>query len=99
MAPRVPYLIRLDFFLWEHLKSLVYTSTTPDNLNDLRNRIIQGFETIQNTPGIFKRVRTSMRRRMETCVMVLFNNFCKKNLMLFLVIFFVCILPLLIIKH
>ena len=49
---RSPDLNPLDFFLWSHLKSLVYT-TAVENVEDLRNRIMQGCDTIRNTPGIF----------------------------------------------
>ena len=66
--PRSPDLNPLDFFLWEHLKSLVYT-TPIENLHDLRNRIVASRETIRNTPGIFERVRQSMGRRAEACIM------------------------------
>lgn len=67
--PRSPDLNSLDFFMWGHLKSLVYT-TPLNNVDDLRNRIINGFETIRNTPGVFERVRASMRRRADACIRV-----------------------------
>lgn len=67
--PRSPDLNPLDFCIWGHLKSLVYT-TPIECVNDLRNRIIAGCETIQNTPGIFQRLRQSMRRRLDSCLMV-----------------------------
>lgn len=65
--PRSPDLNSLDFFLWGHLKSIVY-STPINTIDDLRNRIIGGFETIRNTPGMLERVRQSMRRRVEACI-------------------------------
>lgn len=65
---RSPDLNPLDFCIWGFLKSLVY-STPVENIDDLRNRIIAGCETIRNTPGIFARIRQSMRRKLEGCVM------------------------------
>lgn len=65
--PRSPDLNSLDFYFWGHLKSLVY-STPIETLEQLRNRIIEGCETIRNIPRIFERVRQSMRRRAEACI-------------------------------
>lgn len=56
-----------DFYLWEHVKSLVYDRLIP-NINILREQILNAFATIWNTQGIFERVRQSMRRRMEACI-------------------------------
>ncbi|KAJ4435786.1 hypothetical protein ANN_18405 [Periplaneta americana] len=60
--PRSPDLNPLDFYLWRHLKSLVYSSPVPD-LESLRNRIVACSEDIRNTPGVWDRVRRSMRHR------------------------------------
>lgn len=65
--PRSPDLNALDFFLWGHLKSLVY-HTPVENEQDLRQRIINGCNQIRNTPGIFERVRNSIHRRLEGCI-------------------------------
>lgn len=65
---RSPDLNSLDFFLWGHLKTLVY-KTPVNTLEDLRERIVASCETIRNTPGIFQRVRNSMRRRAEACLL------------------------------
>ncbi|KAJ4425767.1 hypothetical protein ANN_27390, partial [Periplaneta americana] len=65
--PRSPDLNPLDFYLWGHLKSLVYSSPVPD-LESLRNRIVACSEDIRNTPGVWDRVRRSMRRRCEVCI-------------------------------
>jgi hypothetical protein len=73
--PRCPDLNPLDFFLWGHLKSLIYTAAPIQNQEDLRNRIVAGCETIRNTPGIFERVRQSMRRRAEACIMAAGGHF------------------------
>lgn len=66
--PRSPDLNPLDFCIWGHLKTLVY-STPVQNVEDLRHRIIQACNEIRNTPGIFERIRRSMRRRLESCVL------------------------------
>ncbi|KAJ4438886.1 hypothetical protein ANN_14840 [Periplaneta americana] len=65
--PRSPDLNPLDFYLWGHLKSLVYSSPVPD-LESLRNRIVACSEDIRNTPGVWDRVRRSMRHRCEVCI-------------------------------
>lgn len=71
---RSPDLNPMDYFLWGHLKSLVYT-TPVENVDDLRNRIIAGCNTIRNDPGVFERVRQSMRRRMDSCIQAGGNHF------------------------
>jgi len=38
------------------------------DIQDLRDRITAGCETICCTPGIFERVRESMRRRVTACI-------------------------------
>lgn len=65
---RSPDLNPLDFSIWGHLKTLVYKTPVQD-LEDLRNRIIVSCRVIQDTPGIFDRIRGSMRRRLDACVM------------------------------
>lgn len=64
---RSPDLNPLDFSTWGHLKSLVY-QTPVQNLEDLRNRVIESCRLIQDSPGIFNRIRASMRRRVDSCV-------------------------------
>lgn len=64
---RSPDLNPLDFFLWGHLKSIVYSSPV-ESVEDLRVRISNGIERIRQTPGIFERVRESMSRRLEACI-------------------------------
>lgn len=66
--PRSPDLNCLDFFLWGHLKTLVY-STPIHTVEELKIRITDSCETIRNTPGIFYRVRESMRKRVEACIL------------------------------
>ncbi|KAL7648419.1 UNVERIFIED_CONTAM: hypothetical protein RMT77_000325 [Armadillidium vulgare] len=64
---RSPDLNPLDYYLWGHLKTLVYSSPI-DAVEDLRLRVISGIETIKQTPGIFEWVRQSMRRRLDSCI-------------------------------
>ena len=72
-SPRSSDLNPLDYFLWGHLKSLVYT-TPIENENDLRNRIVASCEAIC-TPNIFERVCQSVRRRLDVWRKVdIFNN-------------------------
>ncbi|EZA50509.1 hypothetical protein X777_10702 [Ooceraea biroi] len=78
---RSPDLNPVDFFLWGQLKSLVY-ATPIQNEEDLRNRIIDGCERIRNTPGIFERVRQSMERRVEACIMAAGGHFSAVTVML-----------------
>lgn len=63
---RSPDLNPIDFYVWGHLKSLVYAQPIPD-IETLRQRIIDSCNTIRNQPGIFERVRGSMQRRMHSC--------------------------------
>lgn len=65
--PRSPDLNSLDFFLWGHLKALVY-NTPINNLEDLKDRIIDSCDIIRNTEGIFQRVRDNMKRRAQACI-------------------------------
>ena len=58
---RSPDLNSLDFYLWGHLKAIVYS--TPIHNVEIRQRIEQGCQQIQQTPGIWKRGRQSMMRR------------------------------------
>ncbi|KAJ4449576.1 hypothetical protein ANN_00978 [Periplaneta americana] len=79
--PRSPDLNPLDFYLWGHLKSLVYSSPVPD-LESLRNRIVACSDDIRNTRGVWGRVRRSMRHRCEVCIQAggdILNIFCNDN--------------------
>lgn len=72
--PRSPDLNPLDFFLWGHLKSIVYSSPVV-SLQNLRQCIENGIENIRQMPGVFERVRQSMRRRVDACVLNRGGNF------------------------
>ena len=65
---RSPDLNPLDFSTWGHLQHLVYRTPVRD-VEDLRNRIIDACMVLRESPGIFERIRGSMRRRLDACVM------------------------------
>jgi hypothetical protein len=65
---------QLDFYLWGHIKTIVY-DTPVATVEVLRNRIIAACEKKLNTPGIFERLRQSMRRRCEACIEAKGNHF------------------------
>lgn len=64
--PRSPDLNPLDFYLWGHLKTMVYT-TPIETIEELRNKIVNACEEIKNRPRILARVRRSMMRRVRRC--------------------------------
>lgn len=72
--PRSPDINPLDYFLWGHLKELVYT-TPIENVEDLRDRIIDASNTIRNNRGIFERVRQNLIRRTKGCIMARGGHF------------------------
>jgi hypothetical protein len=43
----------LDFYLWEHLKTLVYAAPA-DNEEAFHNQIVDACQTKRNYPGIFE---------------------------------------------
>ncbi|GBO28251.1 hypothetical protein AVEN_44638-1 [Araneus ventricosus] len=57
--PRSPDLSRLNYFLWEHLKSLVYANPV-DSEEDLVARISIAAARVREIPGIFESVRQSL---------------------------------------
>ncbi|GBN74072.1 hypothetical protein AVEN_168703-1 [Araneus ventricosus] len=64
---RSPDLSCLDFFLWGHLKSLVYESPI-DSDEDLVARISVAAGDVGEMPGVFEKVRRSLRRRCNACI-------------------------------
>jgi hypothetical protein len=59
--PHSPDLNPLDFYLWRHLTTVVYSVP-------LDNEETDACQTIRNYPGIFERMRWSMMRRVEACI-------------------------------
>jgi hypothetical protein len=64
---RSPDLNPLDFYLWEHLKPLVYAAPV-DNEEALHHSIVDACQTTYNYPGIFERIWRSMIRCVEACI-------------------------------
>ena len=50
--PKSPDLTPMDFFLWDQIKALIYTSPV-DSEEDLIVRIAEPATTIRQQPGIF----------------------------------------------
>lgn len=77
MACLIARLLQPDLFFWGIcLKSLVYAAPV-ENLDDLRNRLIAGRNSIIKEPGLFVRLRQCLRRdRMlvRATLHVLFNK-------------------------
>lgn len=65
--PRSPDLNPCDFYLWGHCSALVYNTPVQD-VEDLRQRVIDAFQTIRDTEGIFANVIGSFHRRLEACI-------------------------------
>ncbi|KAJ8877630.1 hypothetical protein PR048_022085 [Dryococelus australis] len=65
--PRSLDLNPLGFYLWGHLKAIVY-ATRVDYVDILRGRIVAGCETIRNTPEMHQCIRESMQRQVEACL-------------------------------
>jgi hypothetical protein len=64
--PHSPDLNPLNFYLWGHLETLVY-SDTADNEEALSHHIVDACHTNPNCPGIFERMLRPMRR-VEVCI-------------------------------
>ena len=65
--PRSPDLSPLDFFLWGHIKSIVY-STPPETLDVLRARIIDVCREV--TPQMLRNVRQRFEENLYHCMEV-----------------------------
>jgi hypothetical protein len=62
---RSPDLSPADFFLWGHLKEVVYRSN-PRNLSNLKQSIISAFSTVDD--DLCKRVCESVPERLQKCI-------------------------------
>jgi hypothetical protein len=65
--PRSPDLNPLDFYLWGHVKEIVYKEPV-NTREELLQRIRRAFENIRAIRHICRRVRSSLRRRLNACV-------------------------------
>lgn len=69
---RSPDLTPLDFFLWGHVKSIVYRE--PVNTEaELRDRLQEAFQTV--TPDMINNSQASLIRRAQLCVQMNGRNF------------------------
>ncbi|GFU19488.1 uncharacterized protein TNCV_4371621 [Trichonephila clavipes] len=71
---RSPDLSSLDYFLWRHLKHLVY-ATPLDLEEDLVARIFESATRVSEIPGIFERVRQLRLRGYQACIVTGGSNF------------------------
>jgi transposase len=62
--PRSPDLNPVDYFVWNQVKSLVYTSAI-DTVEELQHWIKGACQEIRNEPGVFEKIRNSVRRRVQ----------------------------------
>jgi hypothetical protein len=67
LACMIPNLNPLDFWLWGHLKTSVYSAPIND-LEVLQQQVQNACQEIQVKPGIFDTVRNSVWRRAASCV-------------------------------
>lgn len=65
--PRSPDLTKLDYFLWGTIKDIVY-KTPPSTRDDMKNRIIEAFQTIRNSEAMLQDVNLSFHRRVQHCL-------------------------------
>ncbi|GBO03769.1 hypothetical protein AVEN_141044-1 [Araneus ventricosus] len=73
-SARSPDLSCLSFFLWRHMKTLVY-DTPVDNAEVLVARIALSAGKIRDLHGMFQKTRKSMRLTCEACIEVGGRNF------------------------
>lgn len=66
--PRSPDLNPLDFYLWGHMKQLVY-QVEITNREQLIQRIINASHVIRNDPNFVQRITRSLVRRCEACIL------------------------------
>jgi hypothetical protein len=64
---RSPDLTPLDFYLWVHLKTVVY-ATPVNDAEDLRERVQNDCQVIRDRNLVFERIRQSCVRRAQACV-------------------------------
>ena len=58
-----------SLFLWEYLNSLVFETPVETDM-ELVTKIVAAYDIIQNTSGIFVRVRQDIVRRCHVCIEV-----------------------------
>ncbi|RZC40971.1 hypothetical protein BDFB_015176 [Asbolus verrucosus] len=56
-----------DFFLWPYIKNSIFNTPVVD-MNDLRQRITNKFEEINDLPWMLENVINSIKRRVRLCM-------------------------------
>ena len=69
MACEVTRLESPSLFLWEYINSLVFEAPVETDI-ELVTRIVAAYDIIQNTSGIFVRVRQNLVRQCHFCIVV-----------------------------
>lgn len=64
---RSPDLTPMDYYVWGHMKSLVYDVAPVPDIDELRRRIISAAEEIKNNLSTVV-VKSELRKRMRICV-------------------------------
>lgn len=72
--PRSPDLTPLDYYLWGHMKSLVY-SNKPQTREELIQNIMVAAASIRNDPDTLQRATSSIIRRARICCEVAGGHF------------------------
>lgn len=65
--PRSPDLTPMDYYVWGHMKSIVYAEKVTTK-NELMERILNAFEILKNNPDTVKRATQGILRRADICV-------------------------------
>ena len=65
--PRSPDLNPLDYYLWGHVKDLVY-ATPIEHEAELMPRITAAFDSVRNEPEVLERVMENMNKRVILCL-------------------------------
>jgi hypothetical protein len=65
--PRSPDLTPLDFYLWGHLKTVVY-ATPVNDAEDVWERVQNDCQVIRDVNSVFERIRQSCVCRAQACV-------------------------------
>ena len=65
--PRSPDLTPFDYYLWGHMKTLVYESKV-DSRTELRDRIFAAAEHVRNHPDNIASAIQTLLKRAENCL-------------------------------
>ncbi|GFT41104.1 uncharacterized protein TNCV_5033991 [Trichonephila clavipes] len=101
--PRSPVLWSFDYFLWGHLKNIVYAIPF-DSDEDIIARISEATARVREIPDIHECVRRLLHRRCQACIAASGRNFeqlckhytCRRHFqytlcLSFRLLFFLCV--------